>query len=370
MCITVDRFAMDTSSTGPRRALALAVLVVLSMPLLAGVAAADERAGGTIVVEEGETVTGGLQATGGTVVVRGTVEGDLQAFAGNVEIAETGTVTGDLQGAAGSVRIAGTVEEDVEVAAGSFTIAQSGTVGGDVEAAAGSFLLDGTVEGSVQVGAGSITLADGAVVGGDFVYDGELTRAGGATVDGELREDPDLALDVFPGIPAFVGWLATLSSILLTLVVGALLLAVFPGTSAAIAERAISSTLRTLGVGFLALLAGPLLFVLLLVTIVGIPLAVLWLLLYVVVLLLSFVWGEYAVGAALLSLGDYDNRWAALVVGVLVVFVLGRVPILGGIVEFVVLLLGLGGLSLSLVGWGRRRRRRRDTEATMRTDES
>jgi len=359
---------MHVSATGPRRAVVLALLVVLSVPLFAGVAAADERAGGTIVVEEGETVTGGLQATGGTVVVRGTVEGNFEAFAGTVEIAESGTVTGNLEGAAGNIRIAGTVQGDVQAASGSLAVAESGAIGGDVEAATGSFSLDGTVDGTAQVGAGSITLGESATVGGDFVYDGELTRADGATVQGELRQDSDLALEVLPGLPAVAGWMATLYSILLTLVVGALLLFVFPGTSAAIAAGATESPLRTLVAGFAALFVGPLLFVLLLVTIVGIPLAFLWLVLFVFLLLLSFVWGEYAVGAALLSPTDYANRWAALVLGVVVVFLLGRVPILGDAVEFLVLLLGLGGLALAILGWGRRRRSD-DTAAQSRVDE-
>ncbi|WP_232703421.1 bactofilin family protein [Halobacterium wangiae] len=357
---------MNTSPTGPRRAVVLALLVALSLPLFAGVAAADERAGGTVVVEEGETVTGGLQATAGTVVVRGTVEGNLEAFAGTVEIAESGTVTGNLEGAAGNVRIAGTVEGNVEAAGGSFVVAQSGTVGGDVQVGAGSFSLDGTVDGTVQVGAGSISLGESAAVGGDFLYDGELTRAEGATIDGELRQDSSLGFSTVPRLSWAAGWVLTLYGMLLTLIVGALLLLAFPGTSAAIAESTITSPLRTLGVGFLALLAGPLLFVLLLLSIVGIPLAFLWLFVFGLLLLLSFVWGEYAVGAALLSLVNYANRWLALVVGVVVVFLVGRVPIVGGIVEFLVLLLGLGGLALTTVYWGRRRRRR-DTSEPMRT---
>lgn len=350
------------------RAVALALALVVSLPVLSGVAAADERTGGTVVVEDGETVSDDLQAVGGTVVVRGTVEGDLQAFAGTVVLEESGTVTGDLKGAAGSITIAGEVGDDVEIAGGSLDVTETATIGGDVETGVGSFTLDGRVDGTVRVGAGSILLGSSASVGGDFVYDGDLERAEGATVNGDVREDPSLGGAEFGGLPTVAGWLFTAYSLALTLVFGAILLLVLPGVAATAAVDSRERPARTAGAGLLALVGGPVLFGVLLVTIVGIPLAFLWLFVYALLLIVGFVFGEYAVGAWLLSLADYENRWLALVVGVLAVFAVGRVPILGGIVEFVVLLFGLGALAVA--AWRGVRRRRRDDTVASSTDES
>ena len=348
------------------RAVALALVLVVSLPVLSGVAAAEERTGGTVVVAAGETVSEDLQAVGGTVVVRGTVDGDLQAFAGTVVLAESGTVTGDVQGAAGSITIAGTVGEDLEIAGGSLDITETATVGGDVETGAGSFTLDGRVDGTVQVGAGSILLGSSASVGGDFVYDGDLEQAEGATVDGEVREDPSLGGAEFGGLPTVAGWLFTAYSLALTFVFGAILLLLLPGVAATAALDSRERPARTAGAGLLALVGGPALFGVLLITIVGIPLAFLWLFVYALLLIVGFVFGEYAVGAWLLSLADYENRWLALLVGVLAVFAVGRVPFLGGLVEFVVLLLGLG--ALAVLAWSRVKARRRGDDAA--TDES
>lgn len=348
----------------PRRALVFALVAVLAVSTFAGVAAADERAGGTIVVEEGQTVTDGLQATGGTVVVRGTVQGDLQAFAGTVDVTESGTVTGDLAGAAGSIRIAGTVGGSVDAAGGSIDITESGVVRGDVKAGAGSFTHAGTVDGTVRIGAGSVALASTASVGGDFVYDGEFTQADGATVGGEVRHDPNLGSMQVSVLPDVAGWLVTLYFLALTLFVGALLLVALPGVSATVADATATSPLRTLGAGFLTLVGAPFVFVLLLFTIVGIPLAVVGAFLYALVLALSYVWGAYAVGEWLLGLADRESRWLALAAGVLAVHVVDYVPFLGGLVEFVVLLFGLGGLTVA--GYQHARRRRADdTEPTV-----
>ncbi|WP_336035602.1 bactofilin family protein [Halobacterium yunchengense] len=341
--------------SGSRSAVLLAVVVLLATPVLVGTAAADERVGGTVVVEEGETVDG-LQATGGSVVVRGTVDGDLQAFAGSVDVAETGTVTGSVEGAAGSVRVAGTVEGDVRVAAGTVDVAESGVVRGDLEAGAGSFALAGTVDGTARVGAGSISLADTARVGGDFVYDGDLTAADGATVDGELREDPSISVSPVPGFAQVADWVFTLYSFLLTFVVGAVLLVAFPGVSRTVADGLRESPARSLGVGLLVLFGVPVALVALFVTIVGIPLGVLGVFLYVLLVLLAFVWGEYAVGAWLLSVADREGRLLALAVGIAAVYLLGRVPVVGGLVEFLVLLVGLGGVGTAAYAWVRGRR--------------
>jgi len=338
------------------RAVALALVLVVSLPVLSGVAAAEERTGGTVVVEEGETISEDLQAVGGTVVVRGTVDGDLQAFAGTVVLAESGTVTGSVEGAAGSVTIAGEVGEDVGIAGGSIEIADTATIAGDVDVGSGSFSLDGRVDGTVRVGAGSILLGSSASVGGDFLYDGELQQAEGATVDGEVRQDSSISGAEFEGLPMVAGWLFTAYSLALTFVFGAILLLLLPGVAAGAVFDSQERPARTAGAGLLALLGGPALFVALLLTVVGIPLALLWILVYVLLLLVGFVLGEYAVGAWLLSLADYENRWVALLVGVLVVFALGRVPFVGGIVELVVLLLGLGALATAF--WRHIQRRR------------
>ena len=339
----------------PRRAVAVALVVLLVTPLFVGVAAADERVGGTIVVDEGETVDA-LQATGGSVVVRGTVNGDLEAFAGSVNVAESGTVTGDVTGAAGSVRIAGTVEGGLDVGAGSLDITETGVVRGDVNAGAGSFTFAGTVDGSARVGAGSISLSSTAQVGSDFVYDGDIVVADGATISGELREDPDIAASPFSDFPSIPGWVFTLYSLLLTVLVGAILLVAFPGASETVAAGPIDRPLRTLGAGFAALVGVPMLSVLLFVTVVGIPIGILAIFLYVLLVLVAFVLGEYAVGAWLLSLADRQNRWLALLVGVAAVYAVGRVQILGGLVEFLVLLVGLGGVATIVYRWIQGRR--------------
>lgn len=333
-----------------RRALALLAVAVVVLSLFSGVAAAQEtRSGETVVVGEDETVDGDLTAFGGTVVIQGTVDGDLTAFGGDVLI--EGEVTGDAEVFAGNVRVAGDVGGEVGAAAGNVTIGEGASVGA-LSAAGGNVAIEGEVIGDVEAAAGSVSLGSEAVVGGDLNYGGELNQHPDAEVAGSVSEESTSG--PVPGpigeLPAPPTWLGPLYWLLVNLVLGAILLAAFPWFSGDLARTAREETLKSGGVGAIALVGIPISLGLVAVTVVGIPLSLVGALLFVVLVWIGSVYGRFALGAWLLSLADAENRWIALVVGLVVVAAVGLVPFLGGLVELLVLLLGLGALVLALYG--------------------
>jgi len=352
-----------TRPTGSHSRVVLLVGVLVCLAVVPAPAVAEPRAGGTVVVEAGET-TGDLEAYGGDVTIHGTVDGDLEVFAGNVRI--LGEVTGNVETASGNVVIAGTVGGDVSATGGNVLLGENATVGGTFEAGAGSVRLDGQVAGPVRVGAGEIVLGPSAAIGGGLEYDGNLTRSDGATVGGEVVNNPDLEVgDPLPSIPGFVFGLYV---VLVNLVVGAVLLLVFPRFTRGMADRTAERPARTGAVGLLALVGTPILLVLLAITIVGIPLALAGAIVYGLAVWLGVVLGRYVLGAWLLSFVDVDNRWAALLVGMVVMVAVTRIPILGGLLDLVVLLMGLGALVYGLYRGYRARRRGGSSDATTETE--
>lgn len=345
-----------------KRFAVLVAAVVLLGAVPAPVAADETRSGGTVVVEESETVNDDLTAFGGTVIVRGTVEGDLTAFAGNVFV--DGQVNGDLEAFAGNVRVNGTVTGDASAAGGNILLADGGRIGGQLEAAAGNVVVEGEIGQDARVGAGTITLGPTAVVGGDFVYDGDLDRAQGAQIDGEVREEPGVDLGVGVGGPLFPSWVGAVYGFLVNFLLGAVALAVFPRFSERVASKATADPLRSAGVGLLLFVGVPILLALLFVSLIGIPLGLLGSILYGFVLWLGYVYGAFALGTWLAGFADSDSKWVALAVGLLGVSLVGFVPILGGLAQFVVLLFGLGALALG----GRERYRGRGDETAATTD--
>jgi len=326
---------------------ALLVILVLLVGL-PGVAVAETRSGGTIVVGPDETIDDDLEVFGGSIVVHGTVTGDLQAFGGDVRISESGTVDGDVEASSGSVSIAGTVGGDVEAAGGSVTVAESAQIDGELQAGAGSVTIDGTVGGDAAIGADTIRLGPTAVIGGDLTYDGELQRADGATVEGSVTQESGVGSDGSDRFAPVLGPLLSVYGIAVTLLVGAILLVAFPRFSRDIADQVADEPVRTGGIGVLAGTGVPVVLVILLITIVGIPLSLAGMLVFGLLLWAGSIYGRYAVGEWLLSYADVGNRWAALVVGTLAVAAVALVPLLGQLAKTVVLVLGFGALILSL----------------------
>jgi len=321
-----------TSTSPPARTVCTAALcVLLTLSLVPGVAAADQRTGGSVVVGSDETIEGNLDIFGGSVVVRGTVTGDLNVFAG-------------------SVRIEGTVEGDVSASAGTVVLGPNATVGGNLDAAAGTVTVAGTVDGNVDAAAETITLAPTAAVGGDLTYGGQLVREDGAQVSGSVTQGELAGGGAAGPVPSAPGWVVGVYGLLVNAALGAVLLLVFPQFSRSLAARARNSPLRSGGTGLLVLIGVPVVLVLVALTIVGIPLTLAGTFAFVFVLWVAAVYGRYAVGAWLSRLVGVENRWAGLLVGLVAVAVLKQVPFLSGLVEFLVLLLGLGALSLTLYG--------------------
>ncbi|WP_418286421.1 hypothetical protein [Halorubrum sp. DTA46] len=84
------------------------------------------------------------------------------------------------------------------------------------------------------------------------------------------------------------------------------------------------------------------------ITIIGIPLAVLGAIAFGFAIWAGVVYGQYAVGAWFLRWAGRDDRWLAVVVGLVRFAVAGANPILGGFPVFGALLLGLDALAPEL----------------------
>ena len=300
-----------------------------------------------MTVAEGETVDG-LSVIGGTVVVRGTVEGNLEGVAGSIVIARSGVVTGSISAAAGSVQINGQVDGNVDVGAGSVTLSQSGRVGGDLNAGSETVLIAGEVGGDAVLGAERVTLAETGSVGGELRYspDGRFVNEGG-TVGGAIVADSSIGGGTFELIglsnALFSGYV-----MIVNLVLGAILLLVVSRFSDRVGATVGDEPLRATGVGVAALIGIPIGLGLLAVTIVGIPLMLAGVFLYVLLLWVALIYGRFAVAVWALAQFDVENRWLALFVGIVGLGLLGQVPVVGWLITLATFLLGLGAVTLTI----------------------
>jgi cytoskeletal protein CcmA (bactofilin family) len=339
------------SPSGPGlAALLVAAAVVLSLGT--GVAAAQsyQGAAGTIMIGPDETYDS-IEGVAGTIIVRGTVTGDVDAAAGTVHVTEDGQVGGDIEAAAGTVRIDGTVTGNVSVVGGTVEIGETAQIGGDLDVGASYAAVHGTVNGSVSAGAEALVLGPTASVGGDFRYDAaSFTRDPEASVTGNVVQDDSIGDEAGANADRFAlpSWVGVVYGLLVNFLLGGLLLAVFPSFSSRVAARIAERPAASGGVGLLTLIAVPLVLVVLLLTIVGIPLSLVGAVVFGVTIWVAAVYGQFAVGAWALSRADRDNRWLALAVGLIGFAILGAIPVVGWVFELLALLLGLGALALTL----------------------
>jgi hypothetical protein len=246
--------------------------------------------------------------TGGAVVPAGQTAGDVVVLDGTVRIA--GRATGDVVSVSGPVRITGRVDGDVIAVSDRAFLAPSARVGGDL-----------------RYGDERPVLAPGARVGGEV-----------------SNEDWADAASGWGWVSALGWWLAVTVS---TLIVGVLLVWLAPRALYA-AERAVRERLgATIGWGVALAIGVPLLAVLALVTLVGIPFGVALLLAAVPVLLVAYVTTAWIVGRRVLR-NRSTSPWAALLAGWGILRLLALIPVVGGLVGLVATIVGLGALAVAL----------------------
>jgi cytoskeletal protein CcmA (bactofilin family) len=285
-------------------------------------------AGETVVV--GGSAGGSVRAAGGEVRVDAAVARNATLAGGDVELQPAAIVTGNLYAGGGTVRLAGTVHGGASIGAGEATI-------------------DGTIAGDVWVDAASMRVGPTARIGGTLRYRvpvDAVTIDPAAQIVGERialapRDDgPDL-----PWAALRVLWIAGM------LVAGAAAVLLFPLTAqtgaVAIRQRGGFAALM----GFVCFVATPIALAVAMVSIIGIPVALIGFFLYGVLVFLSgSITAVFAGRLILRQTGTTDRgrMLLAFLVGSVVIVLISLIPVLGVLAKIASLLLGLGALSLAL----------------------
>ena len=232
-----------------------------------------------------------------------------------------------------------------------------GRIEGNLRAAGGRIRLTGTVGGDVELAGRYISLAPTARIGGKLIYHSrsEATISPDAVVTGgiERREierfEPSVGKIIGLGIGAWI-----------TIVVGLTLLSLlFHGAVPALAASATRTVSArpwpSFGLGFALLIAIPVAANILLFTVVGIPLALLFFALFAVLLASAVVIAGYWTGSTIARRFNWLREDEGLfrrslwsLIGLVVLGIVGLIPFLGFLVLGVALSLGLGAVTFEI----------------------
>ncbi len=246
---------------------------------------------------------------------------------------------------------AGQTVGDVVIFNGPATI--DGTVRGSVTSFNGDVSISGTVTGDVTSFNGDVTVASGARIGGDLVTQTAPSVASGATMEGDRRRvNTDVIFGRFTWISRFAVWVAVSVSIL---VLGVLLLLFAPRAAEAVAAAAVQRIGSSIGWGLGLFFGIPIVAVIALVTIVGIPFGLGMFLALAPLYALGYTASCFALGRALIK--PPRTRYLAFLAGWAIVRVASLIPFISGLVWFLAVVYGLGILAVAA--------RRRETVMTV-----
>ena len=249
------------------------------------------------------------------------------------------------------------VAEDIRVAEGK-------KIEGNLVAVMGDIVIDGIVLGDVTAGLGNIKIGPKAVVEGKVnLFAGELQRDPGAIVLGKItKEDfgsklhlPEslqawwthaLSHGALLGVGRGLGWLLKLAFAALGFY--ALLALVFPGGIRRTGEVLMERPAVVLLSAFLTLLALPFFFLLLCITIIGIPVA---LLVLPATIIFAVLFGQASIQGFIgrRVLRERGSLFVAVVLGSLIFGVLYHVPVIGLLAAMMMGALGLGSSVAALL---------------------
>jgi hypothetical protein len=334
-------------------------------------------AGKLIIVDR--AVSGDLIAAGSEMEVAASVTGDALLAGGTVVVSKA--INQSLYAAAGKLLINDSVKRNVRVAGGRIEFSPISEVAGNVTAMGGEVELKGKVNGYVQAVGGRVFI-DAIILGNVEATSGQVELGPNARITGTFRyssREPlkrDPAAQTNGGIQVFAAaggwpvpenvehhmgrggsWIWTIGLLL----VAALLMVALPSFYARVVDTLRHRMRMSLLIGFVTLVCVPIAAIFFLITIIGVPLGLITLMLYLLLLIVGYVTTGISLGDWLLkrvkSSPSNSTLWrvGAAVVGVLVVSLLARIPWVGPWVSLIALLAGIGALVLQTSNaWGSR----------------
>lgn len=230
----------------------------------------------------------------------------------------------------------------------------TGHVKGDVRALSRNVIVAGRIDGNLNARPAQLHILPGAHVGGDIRHrDDRVDEMEAVTAPPPRARRPREPGKLISRETAWIGggWLGQVYFFAATLLGGLFFLALMPdyaGRSVRCVRRSFWKSLASGAIWFVLI---PLGLLLISFTLIGLPVAIVLALLYGVLLYTSRMVVAVAIGGILLrrrGLQSFGAATAALVLGLLFLYLGVNIPIIGAWVKWIIMLAGLGGLLLGM----------------------
>lgn len=317
-------------------------------------------------VEINAPIGGDLYLTAGDAVISADINEDLVVAGGRVAV--IGDVAGDIRVVGGEVAIFGNVQDDVVVIGGEVNIAPDSVIGGSVITGAGLLNVSGDVMENIHGATGALTLSGNvkgnvvvtvqdrllidhlASIGGNLEYSSLIeVDVPDNVVAGEIVfnqfDDRELLADV---TEAFV--IQRALSFLGALVLMIIFILAMPNMLTGAALRTRENILKSFGIGVLTIIVGIVSSIVLMMTLVGIPLALVMLFGLGLLMIFSKIFVAAYLGSYFVKYKQPRKKisraklFFVMLFTLFLYYLVTLIPIVGWIINLIFFSIGIGSI--------------------------
>jgi len=297
------------------------------------------------------TINGDLFVAAQTVTINGVIKGNIYAAGQNLRLGTQST--GDIFAAGQTIDIAKEAIIGRDLFASGQWLSLDGTVQRDFYSAGSEIVITGTTGRNAELAAERISVLDGSLIKGNLTYKSQRQAEFGpeAKISGitDWQRVTKTTTEPKASTPANILW-SILLSIASALLVWFVVKIWRPELWSEISSSITTQPLKTIGTGVLVFLLTPMLLILLMITIIGLPLSLILGVIYGVMFYLAKIIVAAAIGSLLAKRFGWTEKhkgvWPVLL-SLVVLVVLMKIPVLGFLVWLLVVFAGLGALFLS-----------------------
>jgi hypothetical protein len=329
----------------------------------------DYFAAGKQVVIDG-TINGDAYVVGGQVDVNGTINGDLLVAGGQINI--KGAISQDIRAAGGNIALEGSVGKNITMAGGNLTIHQTAKiigntvmVGGNSEIlaqvnnltlAGGYARIGSNVLGDITAGVGTLDILPDSTIYGDLEYwsNNKVSTTPSTKIIGQttfhrtqfqtdMKKSSEKTMETIFGIGIFFTIVGFTSSLIL----GILLICLLPVYTQKTADVIRNKFWTSLLVGFITFIIVPIIAFILVITLVGTPVAFALISIYIMVIYIAKLFAMLTIGKFVIEKvkWNFTPIWT-FIIGIALYYIVGLVPVVGGLTKIVVMLVSIGAIMI------------------------
>ena len=287
----------------------------------------------------------------GDVKITGKVNGSLYVLAKNIEISSEAYIVDAIYACGTNVKLDAPVF-DFYVAAQNFEMGENTLIQRDLRAVAQNSDLLGTIYRNAFISSGAINTSRddmSLLIYGDLEYSSkekiqnEELIAPSGTIKFKQVEEKEQTTEKDNISNKFMN---LIQKVIFAIAIYIILTVAAPKFNEKISNYISKKSIKTCFIGLLGIIAIPLISILLMVTVIGLPLGFILLGLYVIIFALSTTIAKIAISNKLAEKIKLDkNIWTKMIsvaLVVIVIYVLKLIPIVSGLISIIIGLLGFG----------------------------